>query len=91
MFRQVCSIYIDQLNRPDLAVTLAGSNIGRLNYVVNILDKLPEYDELAKQNNVYLFELLISKSKEQDAPAWIFARLLEEHGLITLSEANKNT
>ena len=74
-FKEVCDIYISRLNRPDLAVDLAGDDIGRLNHVVNIFDDFPEHDELTDQYRLTLFELLRSRSQEPDAPAWIFASI----------------
>lgn len=74
-FGQVCSIYIDRLNRPDLAITLAGSDMYRLNHVANILDNLTGHDEPAKELRLRVFGLLKTRSQEPDAPAWIFASL----------------
>jgi tetratricopeptide (TPR) repeat protein len=79
LFRKSCDVYLDRLNRPDLAIALAGDRSYRLLYVVDRLEDLTEHDELAGQARQQLFELLKFKSQAPDAPAWIFASLANQY------------
>ncbi len=75
LFADVAGVYINQLNRPDLALTIAGDNIGRLSHVANALASRQEHTELAEQVRTQVTGLLKSKCQQPDAPAWSFASL----------------
>jgi tetratricopeptide (TPR) repeat protein len=75
MFTSVADIYVNRLNRPDLALTTAGDNIGRLTLVANALADSKEHDELMKDARVQITELLKSRCQQPDAPAGAFASL----------------
>lgn len=48
-FRAMADTYLRQVNRPGLAVVLAGDDVGRLLYVADALREMPEHQELATQ------------------------------------------
>jgi len=73
LFGEVANICVNDMNRPDLAVTLAGENTGRLSRVANILINTGEHEELAKQARIQVIKLLKAKCQQPDAPAWAFA------------------
>jgi tetratricopeptide (TPR) repeat protein len=75
MFGDVANIYINQLNRPDLAVAIAGEDISRLSRVADVLANSKEHDELANKTSRQVVELLKLKCQELDTPAWSFASL----------------
>ena len=75
LFKDAADVYINHVNRPDLAVALAGDNTGRLIYVANALTDMEEHKELADKTRVQAKELLKSKCAEPDAPAGAFVSL----------------
>ncbi len=75
LFTDVAGIYINQLNRPDLALTIAGDNISRLSHVANTLASLEEHGELAEQVRTQVTGLLKLKCQQPDVPAWSLASL----------------
>ena len=75
LFTSVADIYVNQLNRPDLALAIAGDNTGRLSQVANTLSSIEEYSELAKRTRDQVTELLKVKCEQPDAPAWVLASL----------------
>jgi len=48
-FRSMADVYLHQVNRPDLAVTLAGDDVGRLLHVADALHEMPGHQSLATQ------------------------------------------
>ncbi len=46
-FHEMADVYLRQVKRPDLAVTLAGDDVGRLLQVANALHENPDHQELA--------------------------------------------
>jgi len=68
LFRDVSYIYINHLSRPHLAVLSAGDDIGRLSYVVNVLEDM-QYHDLAEQTREKIKDLLETKCSQPDAPA----------------------
>ncbi|MFC1738354.1 O-antigen ligase family protein [Planctomycetota bacterium] len=74
LFRDVVDIYINYLSRPDLAISIAGENTNRLNYVAHILEDM-QYQDLSKKVWGQLQNLLVEKSSQSDASARIFASL----------------
>jgi tetratricopeptide (TPR) repeat protein len=75
LFAEVANIYINHLDRPDLAVALAGENTGRLSYVANVLAEMEEHEEIAKQAQAQIVVLLEARCKEPDVPAGALASL----------------
>jgi len=75
LFNEAVLVCMNHLNRPDLAVALAGENTGRLSHVANILADTTEHQVLAEQARARVVELLELKCRQTDAPAWVFASL----------------
>jgi len=75
LFADVAGVYINQFNRPDLALTIAGDNTWWLSRIANTLADMEEHKELADKAQARVKELLKSKCAEPDAPAWAFASL----------------
>lgn len=75
LFNEAALVCINHLNRPDLAVALAGENTSRLSQVANILADTGEHQALAEQARSRVVELLKLKCQQPDAPAWLFASL----------------
>jgi tetratricopeptide (TPR) repeat protein len=74
LFRDVADIYVRQLSRPHLALSAAGDDIGRLSYVIEILEYMQYYD-LAEEARTKVQRLLEAKCAEPDAPASVYAHL----------------
>ena len=74
-FQGVADVYINHVSRPDLAVSIAGDNMGRLSYVANILADREEHGDLVERTQAKVIDLLKAKCQEPDAPAWAFASL----------------
>lgn len=77
LFNDVAVICINDLNRPDLAVAIAGENTGWLSQVANILTdtKDDKHKALAEQARAQVIELLKLRARQPDAPASVFASL----------------
>jgi tetratricopeptide (TPR) repeat protein len=86
-FRVVADIYVNFLERHDLAVTLAGESAHRLIHVVNLLAESDEHQVLAEQARHRVKELLESKCQEPDAPAGAFASLAKIYRIERDKEA----
>lgn len=83
MFRAVVDVYLYQINRPDLAVTLAGNDYGRLSYVAGQLSQMDdEHQQLAGQARTEITRILQEKCAQPDAPAGMLAAL----GYLCLKE-----
>ena len=80
LFSEAAYLFISHLDRPDLAVTLAGESTGRLNYVANALFEIEEHEELAKKAQAQVVELLKKKCSEANAPASVFASVANIYG-----------
>ncbi len=74
-FRGVADVYINQVSRPDMALAIAGDNVGRLRYVANIFAKTKENNDIAKKAQAKIIEFLKAKCQKARAPAWAFASL----------------
>jgi len=74
-FRNIADVYINQVGRPDLAIAIAGDNMGQLRYVADILSNTEQHNDIAEKAQANIIELLKSKCQEADAPAWTFASL----------------
>lgn len=77
LFNDVAAICMNDLNRPDLAVAIAGENTGWLSNVANILTdtKDDKHKALAEQARAQVIELLKLRARQPDAPASVFASL----------------
>ena len=71
LFREVADIYINHIDRPDLAVTIAGDNMGQLSHIANILAESSEHQALAEETRSQVVELLKSRYQEPDVPAGV--------------------
>jgi len=74
-FREVTLQFVDQFNRPDLALQMAMDDLHRLNVLADILEasgqRTGAMDEVRKK----IVVVLEQKSREPSAPAWVFAWL----------------
>jgi tetratricopeptide (TPR) repeat protein/O-antigen ligase len=87
LFKEAAVVCVYHLNRPDMAVTMAGDNTHRLSQLANILAEFEEYKPVADQTCAQIVELLKHKCAQPDAPAWAFASL----AYICAKEDNKET
>jgi tetratricopeptide (TPR) repeat protein len=74
-FKSVADVYINNINRPDLAVAIAGDNTSRLSYITDILADMQEHKEIAEKIQAKVINSLKARCQEPDAPAWAFASL----------------
>jgi tetratricopeptide (TPR) repeat protein len=74
LFRDVAHVYVSQLSRPHLAIAAAGDDVGRLNYVVEILERM-QYDDLAEEVHKRVTHLLEAKCAEPDMSGSVYAQL----------------
>lgn len=74
-FQHVADIYVNDVNRPDLAVVIAGDDIYWLSLMANALADKNEHKEIIKQTRDRVFELLQEKCSESNAPASAIASL----------------
>ena len=75
LFSEVANIYVSHANRPDLAVTIAGENMGRLSHVADLLAQSDEHQALAEEARTQVTRLLKARCQEPDAPAGVLASL----------------
>ncbi|MFB0554263.1 MAG: O-antigen ligase family protein [Phycisphaerae bacterium] len=66
LFREVVDIYVNHIDRPDLAVMIAGKDNSWLNHVANILAESSEHQTLAEEVRSQVVELLKSRRQETD-------------------------
>lgn len=74
LFKDVVDIYVHQLSRPYLAISVAGDDIVWLSHVVNVLEDM-QYNDLAEQAREKMKVLLEARCPELGAPGSVFARL----------------
>lgn len=74
-FQGVADVYINHVSRPDLAVAIAGDNIGWLSRVANALADMEEHKDIVEKAQARVVELLKEKCSGPDASAWAFASL----------------
>jgi tetratricopeptide (TPR) repeat protein len=74
-FRAVCDVYVNHVNRPDLAVAIAGDDIARLSHVANALGGREEHRDIVEKARARVVELLKEQCSTADAPASAFAFL----------------
>jgi tetratricopeptide (TPR) repeat protein len=75
LFEEISHLCIERLDRPDLAVTLAGESTSRLSYVANALFEIEQRKEPAEKARVQVVTLLKKKCSQPDAPAGALASL----------------
>jgi len=75
LFGEVAGLYINHAARPDLALTLAGDNTGRLTQVANILADTQEHKDIVEQTRKKVIDLLKERCRQPDAPASALASL----------------
>ena len=71
----IIDVYINQVERPDMAVALAGDNIGWLNRVANQLQDKEQYCELAESAKLRAETLLKEQCDQANAPPWALASM----------------
>jgi O-antigen ligase/tetratricopeptide (TPR) repeat protein len=76
-FADAADLYINQADRPDLAIALAGDNSSYLSYAANILSACdnPQKKEIIDAARNRIVELLKEKCSRPDAPASALASL----------------
>ncbi|MDO8301901.1 MAG: O-antigen ligase family protein [Sedimentisphaerales bacterium] len=74
LFGNITDIYINKINRPDLAIALAGENTDRLSHVANILENSP-HDAITEQAKEKLEQLLEKKCLQSDVSPSVLASL----------------
>ena len=72
-FRRIVQVYVFQVDRPELAVEIAGDNVGRLFAVAKILDEQGKA-ALAAKARKEATALLHALCEPHDAPVWALAR-----------------
>jgi tetratricopeptide (TPR) repeat protein len=75
LFKGLANLYALQVDRPDLALALAGDNIHRLNYAAKILESAGDNKELIEQIQIKRTDLLKEKCLQPDASASDFITL----------------
>lgn len=83
LFGQVVDIFVYQLSRPYLAISVAGDDVGRLSHVAHVLREM-QYFDLAEQVRGKIKKLLEAKCSEPNMSASTLAHL----GSIYSSEGN---
>jgi len=75
LFREIASFLINHLDRPDLAVKLAGNNTDWLSQAANLLSEDGGRGAIAEQARSRVVELLKLKCQQPDVTAWALATL----------------
>ena len=86
-FRDVVGVYVNHVNRPDLAIAMAGDNIVWLGHVANALAGVEEHKEIVEKSRARIVELLKEKCSEPGAPAWALASLASIYTKVKENEA----
>ncbi len=66
-FRDVADVYINHVDRPDLAVAIAGDDTARLSYITNILAYTKGHKDIAKKIQIKVTDLLKAKNQQPGA------------------------
>lgn len=74
LFKDVVLIYVNDLSRPYLALSLAGDNITRLNLVTNVFREA-QYHDLAQQSREKVKKLLQDICSQPETPTWALINL----------------
>ncbi len=75
LFKNVADIYITRVNRPDLAIAIAGDNTGWLSYITDILADTDEHKELVDNARTKVMDLLEEKCTQPGTAASVFVSL----------------
>ena len=75
LFKEVADLYVNHLNRPELAVKLAGDDRSRLSHIANVLADTQEHKDTAQNIRAKVIDLLKAQCQRPDAPAWALASL----------------
>jgi len=75
LFQSVANVYIHNLNRPDLAVNIAGDDTYRLSLIANALANIEEHKEVFDKAQARTMELLKLKCSGTDVSADALASL----------------
>ncbi len=79
LFPEAVGFYLMQLDRPQLAIRLAGEDLARLRNVARRLEQRPEYAALAKQTNAQILEHIRHTAPEADVPTWQLIMLADDY------------
>jgi len=66
-FRDVADVYINHVDRPDLAVAIAGDDTARLSYITNVLAYTKEHKDIAEKIQIKVTDLLKAKGQQPGA------------------------
>jgi tetratricopeptide (TPR) repeat protein len=75
LFNGIVDIYINGVDRPDLAVAIAEDNMGWLSHVANVLADMEEHKDIVEKAQSRVVELLREKCSGPNAPASALASL----------------
>jgi len=78
-FRNAAHICVYRLSDPQLALELAGDTISKLSQVAQIRAEKDSKDEMVQEIGLIIKEKLITRSKQEDTPASVFASLAALH------------
>lgn len=87
LFAEVTDIYVNHVDRPDLAIALAGQEVGHLSQVANMLAQSQEHQPLAEKARKEVATILKLKCQEPDAPAGALASLANVYRIEGDNEA----
>jgi len=73
--KRVIDVYLNGVNRPDLAIAVVGDDIGWLRYISNALCDMSGHKALAAEVNDRVVYLLKQECSKKAAPASVFASL----------------
>jgi len=66
-FREVADVYINHVDRPGLAVAIAGDDTARLSYITNVLAYTKEHKDIAEKIQIKVTDLLKAKGQQPGA------------------------
>jgi len=76
-FKNVTDLYVNKLERPDLAYAVADGNISRLLFLVEVLARTGRYQDLAAKARYQAFAMLENLCDQPNAPAWALASMAD--------------
>jgi O-antigen ligase/tetratricopeptide (TPR) repeat protein len=74
-FHSIADIYVNHVDRPDLAVAIAGDDSSKLSYVANAIAEMKEHKDIVEKAQIRVVEILKQKCSSPDAPASALASL----------------
>ncbi len=74
LFNKMVEIYLNQLSRPDLVLSIAGDNLSRLEHVARAFEQM-QYDDLVQQAKDRILNLLEAECSRSDASARLLVSL----------------